>query len=175
MDSATTIKRPSVECEHCDGELIKLRKRVCSNGAIQFCWHCQRCGSRKGTTVPKKAVLALNRGMPPDVDDSIRQRWYEHLSQVRDAEYDAKRAKEKAEFDAWYSGYLQSTEWKLKRQKVLRRCRNICEGCMQARANVVHHLTYEHVGNELLFELVGLCEACHDKAHAQQSQEEQAA
>src|SRR5690606_1665469 len=41
----------------------------------------------------------------------------------------------------------------------------ICEGCRTRPAEQVHHLTYSHVFDELLFQLVALCEPCHNKAH----------
>ena len=43
----------------------------------------------------------------------------------------------------------------------------MCEGCGVRRAAQVHHLTYEHVGDELLFELVAVCGQCHDRITAQ--------
>lgn len=66
----------------------------------------------------------------------------------------------------WYREvYLLSEEWKIKRQKVINRCNNICEGCGEKKVTQVHHITYDHIGNELLFELVGLCDDCHSIAH----------
>jgi hypothetical protein len=65
----------------------------------------------------------------------------------------------------WYNFYLKSDAWKLKRRKVRDRCGGVCEGCRDHPVTQVHHLTYEHVGNELLYELVGLCDACHERAH----------
>jgi hypothetical protein len=70
-----------------------------------------------------------------------------------------------ADWWAWYNDYLQSDDWKLKRRKVYDRCRGLCEGCRDRPVTQVHHLTYAHVGDELLYELVGLCDDCHEKAH----------
>jgi 5-methylcytosine-specific restriction endonuclease McrA len=64
-----------------------------------------------------------------------------------------------------YNKYLQSDDWKAKRGKVLERCDGLCEGCREAPATQVHHLTYNHVGDELLYELVGICDACHERVH----------
>lgn len=66
---------------------------------------------------------------------------------------------------AWYNDYLNSDAWRAKRRKVLDRCGGLCEGCRNAPVNQVHHLTYAHVGDELLYELVGLCVDCHERAH----------
>lgn len=66
-----------------------------------------------------------------------------------------------------YSEYLASTEWLEKRRKVLLKCRGYCEGCGAAPATEVHHLTYAHIGHELLWELVAVCDDCHDRCHGE--------
>jgi hypothetical protein len=60
-----------------------------------------------------------------------------------------------------YHTYILSAEWKLKRQEIIRRAKNICERCHNARVGDIHHLTYEHLGNEPLEDLQGLCKPCH--------------
>jgi hypothetical protein len=66
-----------------------------------------------------------------------------------------------------YREYIQSKEWKEKAKLVRRRARGLCEGCLTERATQVHHLTYDNLGNELLFELVALCGECHNRIHNQ--------
>jgi len=66
-----------------------------------------------------------------------------------------------------YREYLRSQEWALKRAKVMRRAGGLCEGCGDHRATDVHHLSYEHVTQEFLFELVALCADCHERIHQQ--------
>jgi hypothetical protein len=65
-----------------------------------------------------------------------------------------------------YEEYLASAAWRRKRDLVMWRSGNICEGCLSAKATEVHHRTYDHVGDELLYELVAPCRACHGRAHA---------
>lgn len=64
-----------------------------------------------------------------------------------------------------YAEYLRSEEWFGRRTKVMDRCNGLCEGCREAEAVDVHHLTYEHVTEEFLFELVALCAGCHERIH----------
>ncbi len=64
-----------------------------------------------------------------------------------------------------YNAYLATEEWAERRRRVIDRCGGTCEGCRNRPVEHVHHLTYDHVGNELLFELVGLCLRCHRVAH----------
>ena len=66
-----------------------------------------------------------------------------------------------------YADYLKSQQWADKRDRVLRRANYHCEGCAQRPATDVHHLTYEHVTQEFLFELVALCRECHARVHEQ--------
>lgn len=62
----------------------------------------------------------------------------------------------------WYSAYLESAPWKHRRALVLKRSGGVCEGCGIEHATEVHHTTYQHVGNEMLWELRAICKSCHD-------------
>lgn len=53
-----------------------------------------------------------------------------------------------------YGEYLQSEDWWERRNLVMERAAGRCEGCRKAEPVDVHHLTYEHVTHEFLFELV---------------------
>jgi hypothetical protein len=64
-----------------------------------------------------------------------------------------------------YNEYLQTYKWQLIRKMVLEREKYICQGCGIAKANHVHHTTYENLGHELLFQLIALCVPCHNKLH----------
>jgi len=64
-----------------------------------------------------------------------------------------------------YSEYLQTDAWKERRQLVLQRAGGLCEGCRQEPASEVHHLTYDHIGSEFLWELVAICRWCHARYH----------
>jgi 5-methylcytosine-specific restriction endonuclease McrA len=61
----------------------------------------------------------------------------------------------------------QSPAWRALRSRVLARAGGRCEGCGRfASALAAHHLTYARLGRERLSDLVGLCQPCHDRAHA---------
>ena len=62
-----------------------------------------------------------------------------------------------------YKKYLESTNWKEKRRRVLERDGNLC--ICGERAIHVHHKTYENLGQERLSDLVALCKNCHDGYH----------
>jgi 5-methylcytosine-specific restriction endonuclease McrA len=64
-----------------------------------------------------------------------------------------------------YQAYLKSPAWSMRRRQVFLRCGGVCEGCGRKPMEEVHHLTYEHVGWEFLWELKGLCTDCHQRIH----------
>jgi 5-methylcytosine-specific restriction endonuclease McrA len=64
-----------------------------------------------------------------------------------------------------YDQYLASPEWAHKRALVFQRAHYTCEGCGVRPASAVHHLTYDHLGDEFLWELKAICHECHDRFH----------
>jgi hypothetical protein len=71
----------------------------------------------------------------------------------------------KPEYSNEYREYLQGPEWRERRNLVMARAGSRCEGCRKWAANDVHHLTYDHIMHEFLFELVALCRDCHERWH----------
>jgi hypothetical protein len=69
-----------------------------------------------------------------------------------------------AAWQAWYQNYLASPEWDIVRRKVIARARGLCEGCA-GPGEEVHHVSYDHVGEEFMFELLYLCRDCHERWH----------
>ena len=61
--------------------------------------------------------------------------------------------------------YINSPKWKAKRQMVLERDNFRCRKCGTGKNLDVHHITYEHLGNEPLDDLVTLCRCCHEEVH----------
>jgi len=86
--------------------------------------------------------------------------WHRHIERLQEA-----RAAEQEKRRAEYQEYLLSDKWRQRRALVLDRADGLCERCRQAPATQVHHLTYEHIFGELLFELVAVCDDCHSRAH----------
>lgn len=64
-----------------------------------------------------------------------------------------------------YKEYLQSDEWRLKRNKLLNHRGYKCENCSSKKNLQIHHLTYERLGFELDNDLVILCQKCHESVH----------
>lgn len=64
-----------------------------------------------------------------------------------------------------YKSYLLSSEWKNKRDEVMKRDKSLCQHCKVAPADDVHHLTYDNLFDEPLDDLLSLCRSCHANEH----------
>jgi 5-methylcytosine-specific restriction endonuclease McrA len=152
---------------HCDHLWQEPRVALQSDGKPFYRIQCADCGQKLSHSLPHSSVPNRER-CPP---------WNEELYQWRLREgaaaygqcREAAIARRKAEWRAVYRRYLASADWQSVRQRVLRRAFVTCEGCWEARATEVHHLTYAHVGDELLFELVAICRPCHERVHPKSS------
>jgi 5-methylcytosine-specific restriction endonuclease McrA len=144
------------DCAH--QRLSEPRSRSVANGSIQYRQQCLDCGRPVGNPVAKGLAYDRNGGRAPPPFDEV-------LLADRLAGFREHREAERAEWRAWYNDYLQSEQWREKRGLVFARANSLCEGCRRNRAIHVHHLSYEHVGDEFLWELVAICKVCHDRAH----------
>lgn len=154
-----------VICNFCPESAVDLRKRTVRGNAVQYVWQCLGCGEPVGSAVAKAAVLEL-RGtldvMPFDAGLAAAVRGRARLA-AEQAEADRKAA-----WFEWYGNYLTSDAWLAKRDRVFKRAGGVCEGCGDRAPDQVHHLSYENVGAEFLFQLVAICEPCHQRYHAAQ-------
>ena len=150
-------------CEHVNQA---LRRRVIKGGAVQYVRQCLQCGEPLGNPIAKIKALEENGGQEPGpLDEALKDSWRKARSEA--AEQIRERFNRGA-FLSDYSEYLQSQAWASKRALVLRRAKGTCEGCGEKPPTEVHHLSYKHVCNEFLFELVALCAECHHRVHAEE-------
>lgn len=156
--------RAEFNSDHECSKVERITRRELSNGRIAYYLQCPLCGNGRAV----KNSQATGATYPAWRDDlqSRRRDEYNRLCDLVRAEIEKDRQNKTTDWWKWYNTYLQTTEWHAIRDKVLKRCNNWCEGCDRRPAVHVHHLTYDHVGNELLFELVGVCQFCHDRIHA---------
>ena len=67
--------------------------------------------------------------------------------------------------DERYSEYLKSEKWREVRQKVIERDGYVCSVCGSKEDLCVHHLTYRHIYDETMEDLVTVCTNCHRDIH----------
>lgn len=96
-----------------------------------------------------------------------RQRQVEYAAKYKLEQEERERAMEAArqERAKEYLAHLRSPKWAATRALVLKRAGGMCEGCGIARADEVHHMTYENLGDEFLWELRAVCRPCHERWH----------
>jgi 5-methylcytosine-specific restriction endonuclease McrA len=149
----------------CKSSNWQIRRRWTHNRtAVQYVRQCLNCGSNVGGCVAK-AVATVN-GECPEWDEELSKHWHAETVSMRDLE--------KQEWRGQYQAYLRSPEWAQKRKLVLQRDGGICRGCLVKPATQVHHLSYRRVFNEPAWDLVSICDACHDACHSEQDDEPQA-
>jgi 5-methylcytosine-specific restriction endonuclease McrA len=69
-----------------------------------------------------------------------------------------------------FEEYRLTQEWQAKRTQALSRAGYRCQTCSRRCGEVrmdVHHNTYERYGDESIYDLVVLCEACHELFHGE--------
>ena len=157
------------ECKH---ERQELRRGTNNAGMPVIRMQCLDCGLRVGQAVKRPP----NADELPEFDDAMhdaynaaRKAEHDKISQ-KYVEIQLRRWKGNEKGGEYYTqardAYMASPAWRERRRLVMERAQGLCEGCRQADATEVHHLTYEHLRNEFLFELVALCHDCHSRYHA---------
>lgn len=155
------------ECRHPDDRQF-TGKTLDTLGRALFKRYCKDCGIATTSALPHLSVS--NTNIDP-IDTAKRDTLVDQYTGQREASLraiaDRAASRLQPEQRADYSEYLNSPEWHGLRAAIMDRCGGLCEGCRKQDAHDVHHLTYAHIRNEFLFELVGLCRDCHTRWHAQ--------
>lgn len=160
-------------CYREPGLHLEVRQKIIAGGGIQLRQQCVRCGRGAGGAISRSKVD--NPDGCPYYDEGLEQlklaEWAaspKHQGQLQERQDKTAVAAQlrRERFFADYEIYLQSPLWKAKRLAVLKRDNWKCQACLMRAACQVHHLTYNHVGNEPLFDLVSVCIDCHQKLHS---------
>jgi hypothetical protein len=130
-----------------------------------YTYQCLLCGeidytkTGHGPWVPKPA--GVNLESLPLWSDGIAER------AIQEARFAAESLQAEKNQEWWdrYHAHLASDYWHALRRKALRRDNWLCQGCLEAAAEHIHHLTYERLGRELLCDVVSLCIDCHQICH----------
>lgn len=157
----------AADCKHPERE---IRQRTVGAGALHFYHQCVTCGASVGQAIKKSPELAD----APAWNTGLQRRYVA----IRETDYQAiiqrhvrKQKSGDEGFKRKYDIYLSSPTWQAKRAKVLKRAGGICEGCLERRATQVHHLTYAHIFEEFMFELIAICDECHARLHEEKDGE----
>jgi len=161
---------------------FEYRYHYSDGGVLQLFNQCTSCGKKadKGGSLKHSIIDNFKekviRGEINKFDDDLyknKSSVYENYNKYCELKYYKKQQDREDEREhnriKWFqehNEYLQTDQWKAIRLKVLKRDNNLCQGCLEATATEVHHLSYAHWKNELMFELLSVCYDCHhNKIH----------
>lgn len=139
-----------------------------SNGSKQIHLQCLACGETTKGPIKHSEFTAEQLATMPAFDLALRDKSRSGITledKIGRELFLARRARERIEMTERYREYLLSPEWAEKRRLILIRDGYLCQGCLQRDATEVHHLTYDHVYNEFMFELTSVCSICHPRIH----------
>jgi 5-methylcytosine-specific restriction endonuclease McrA len=148
------------DCSHSEYAIRKVKP---NNASWMYRNQCVNCGRANGQWIKKSLIPNADAILEAPLDqlpEYEKQRYFE-LEKIGQKHLEMKSDKGNAE----YASYLRSPAWKAKREKVLTRANGHCEGCGENTATQVHHLTYQNIYKEFLWELVAICDDCHDRVH----------
>jgi 5-methylcytosine-specific restriction endonuclease McrA len=156
---------------NCSGEHEwEYRYFIGDSGRVSLYSQCSSCGKRHG------GGSSLKHNLVPDLKEKIQLKQinkfdtkllnkngatWEKYNAYRTLKDGENKEIEKAYRREFYTEYIKSDKWKAIRLKVLKRDNNLCQACLETPAQDVHHITYNNIGDELMYELLSVCRDCH--------------
>lgn len=152
--------RRRMDCVHARGQ---VRRKSIANGRFMFQRQCLDCGAGVGAAIAADHVEDKSAEWDMDAAAAYARIWDDRDRHFAAEQENLKirRSLKQEEWWAKYNDYLRSEEWFRRRRGVLARDNYLCQACLERPAGEVHHLTYDHVFNEPLFDLVSVCKQCH--------------
>jgi hypothetical protein len=150
----------------CDHPHSEIRYKYDALKRRLYVQQCLDCGKQLSSFIKHDQVDSPN-GVKP-FDTELEEGWW-RLRRIRANQIAAeRRAASLTDMRDQYAVYLKSDDWNEKRLAVLARdgykCRARFPGCL-GRASQAHHLTYDRIYDEPLFDLVAVCSRCHAHLH----------
>jgi len=135
--------------------------------ARTYCGKIMAAFPGKPVTSGKPSCKICVDAKPKRIQARAQQRAWDEKYRREAEERQRVQEEQNKEWWATYNAYLKTPAWEKRRRLVFSRARGICEGCGEREATQVHHLSYEHVTRELLWELRAVCNGCHERIHEQ--------
>lgn len=146
---------------HTPGDIVR---NYDSSGRAFYKMQCYNCYKTYGPMIPHENVSKNVKNFDDEYYQKSREKLEADLYRLNDV-FEKMTQKYTQARKEKYHDYLASAEWKEKANRVKKRANFICEGCLENKATEVHHLTYENLYDEFMFELMALCSRCHRKIH----------
>jgi 5-methylcytosine-specific restriction endonuclease McrA len=132
------------------------------------CLKCGRIGKAKSQRPTPNGLRIISLDEAKAFEQEKRQARKRLWGVYSDA-HDRAIAEEKAQWRAAYENYLKTPQWFKKRDRVLKRDKQLCQACLIHPATQVHHLSYKFLGDEPLFHLTSVCSNCHERLHRKEN------
>lgn len=165
-----TLNEITGDC--CTQPKMIFAKHINSDGRFQLRKICLNCNTKSSDSFPYKDCPNLNEIIIWDEQKWLQIKWFRNQERenlifaIGDLFVRKNGICTDNKIDLpVYEKYLKSPEWKAKRKLVLERDKYKCLSCLSAEATEVHHITYRHLGNEPLFELVSICRRYHQEIY----------
>ena len=131
----------------------RLAKEPIAGGKRQLRKQCAKCGELFGQALKRELLVQIRQR------SNTSKEWNEERNdEIREAgkRFIARQHEQQRQWWRDYDAYLETDEWRRKRELVFQRARGMCEGCREREAKQVHHLTYNNVFDEFLWQLVAV-------------------
>lgn len=158
-----------IEEVKCDHEL-SLVKFIQSNNAVKARKQCQKCYQFDGSDIGK--FSKEERESFPEANIYLKEKlqsdkWNTHRELFNRRREGLQSLQDQKNTLWWkdYKQYLSTDKWRKKSQAVLQRDNYLCQACLLRTATQAHHKSYEFMGQEPLFDLIAICEPCHEHLH----------
>jgi hypothetical protein len=153
-----------MDCTHERKVFCKWRFEKGGEANYHKACQCLDCGQRVksptgGIWWPKD--YGENVKELPDFDLVLLAKFTDAKMEMQRKEYKNERLQKHEQ----YEDYLESDEWKHRRELVIERAGGVCESCLERRATQVHHVNYHSLYCEVLWDLRAVCKECHKKIH----------
>jgi hypothetical protein len=148
------------ECLHEKSNIVYKVDITGKKRYVRQCVNCGRAVSQQLKT--ESALIELGFLKCHSFDEELQNEYWKKRSELGQAA----AVKSQLAWRNYYEEYLQSEEWEQRRQAVFKRDGSICQSCLTVNATQVHHIRYDNLGHEPLFDLISICTKCHKKLHA---------
>lgn len=164
------LEKDLEDIKNCPHEKTGYYYIVKSNGEYAYMELCSLCGERKdkskvwikASSIPFNAVITK-------YTDEIKKDFANKKNIIQEEIRNIKYAIEMSDKYQEYERYLLSPEWDKKRRMRLYFNKNNflgkCEICGENEATQIHHMTYNRLYNEWVFDLAAICSDCHRRIH----------
>lgn len=163
-DYPSALVRTVFSCHHPD---TAVTKRPTCAGWYQRVLQCQVCGGQVSRPMTADEKL-LPVDSLPEFNPVLGENWVRAETDAYDLAREINQERHPSSghvLTPEYQDYLNSPEWRFRRNAVLKRDRHTCQACGDRRADYVHHLSYRYLFREPLFDLVAVCSFCHQQLH----------